>query len=202
MADAVQHPDLSLGALKSGDRAEFGRLVEAYSAPIYRLALKILGNQQDAEDVLQETFIKAYRHLKEFEGRSSFSTWLYRIASNEALMLLRRRHPDAVSVDEPVQTADGDMEPVEIVDWCCLPEEELLSAESRTYLDHAIDELTPNLKVVFILRDIEGLSVRDTAEALRISEAAVKTRLLRARLQLREKLSYYYAERLQEVKRV
>jgi RNA polymerase sigma-70 factor, ECF subfamily len=204
MADLVQHPhpDLSLEALKSGDRVEFGRLVEAYSAPIYRLALKILGDQQDAEDVLQETFIKAYRHLKEFEGRSSFSTWLYRIASNEALMLLRRRHPEAISVDEPVQTPNGDMEPVEIVDWCCLPEEELLSAESRTHLDQAIDELSANLKVVFILRDIEGLSVRETAEALRISEAAVKTRLLRARLQLREKLSHYYAERLQEVKRV
>jgi RNA polymerase sigma-70 factor (ECF subfamily) len=204
MADLVQHPhpELSLEALKSGDRAEFSRLVEAYSAPIYRLALKILGDQQDAEDVLQETFIKAYRHLKEFEGRSSFSTWLYRIASNEALMLLRRRHPEAISVDEPVQTPNGDMEPVEIVDWCCLPEEELLSAESRAHLDHAIDELSANLKVVFILRDIEGLSVRETAEALRISEAAVKTRLLRARLQLREKLSHYYAERLQEVKRV
>src|SRR5450759_5401955 len=113
MANTVQHPhpDFSLEALKVGDRAEFSRLVEAYSAPIYRLALKILGDQQDAEDVLQETFIKAYRHLKEFEGRSSFSTWLYRIASNEALMLLRRRHPEAVSVDEPVQTPDGDMEP-------------------------------------------------------------------------------------------
>jgi RNA polymerase sigma-70 factor (ECF subfamily) len=204
MTNTVQHPhpDFSLEALKAGDRAEFSRLVEAYSAPIYRLALKILGDQQDAEDVLQETFIKAYRHLKEFEGRSSFSTWLYRIASNEALMLLRRRHPEAVSVDEPVQTPDGDMEPVEIVDWCCLPENEMLTAESRTYLDHAIDELSPNLKVVFILRDIEGLSVRETAEALRISEAAVKTRLLRARLQLREQLSHYYAERLQEVKRV
>ena len=95
MVEPVQHlqPDFSLQALKSGDRAEFNRLVETYSAPIYRLALKILGDQQDAEDVLQETFIKAYRHLKEFEGRSSFSTWLYRIASNEALMLLRRRRP-------------------------------------------------------------------------------------------------------------
>ena len=204
MADSVQqsHPDLSLEALKAGDRAEFSRLVDAYSAPIYRLALKILGDPQDAEDVLQETFIKAYRHLKEFEGRSSFSTWLYRIASNEAFMLLRRRHPEAVSVDEPVQTPDGDMEPMEIVDWCCLPENELLTAESRDYLDHAIDELSPSLKVVFILRDIEGLSVRETAEALRISEAAVKTRLLRGRLQLREKLSRYYAERMQEVKRV
>ena len=206
MAEALQHPhahpDLSIEALKAGDRAEFSRLVETYSSPIYRLALKILGDPQDAEDVLQETFIKAYRHLKEFEGRSSFSTWLYRIASNEAFMLLRRRHPEAVSVDEDVQMPNGDMQPMEITDWCCLPEEEFLTAESRDSLDHAIDALSPNLKVVFILRDIEGLSVRETAEALRISEAAVKTRLLRARLQLREQLSHYYAERLQEMKRI
>ena len=188
--------------MKAGDRAEFSRLVETYSSPIYRLALKILGDPQDAEDVLQETFIKAYRHLKEFEGRSSFSTWLYRIASNEAFMLLRRRHPEAVSVDEDVQMPNGDMQPMEITDWCCLPEEEFLTAESRDSLDHAIDALSPNLKVVFILRDIEALSVRETAEALRISEAAVKTRLLRARLQLREQLSHYYAERLQEMKRI
>lgn len=196
------HPEPSLQALQSGDRLEFSRLVEAYSAPIYRLALKILGNQQDAEDVLQETFIKAYRHLGEFEGRSRISTWLYRIASNEALMLLRRRHPEAISVDEDVQTTDGEQEPVEIADWCCLPEEELLTTESRDYLDHAIDTLSPNLKVVFLLRDIEGLSVREAAEALHISEAAVKTRLLRARLQLREELSHYYAERLGEVRRI
>jgi RNA polymerase sigma-70 factor (ECF subfamily) len=196
------HPELSLPALKAGDRLEFSRLVETYSAPIYRLALKITGDPQDAEDVLQETFIKAYRHINEFEGRASLSTWLYRIASNEAFMLLRRRHPEAVSVDADVQSPDGEQGPVEIADWCCLPEEELLTAESRDYLDHAVDTLSPNLKVVFILRDIEGLSVRETAEALRISEAAVKTRLLRARLQLREQLSHYFAERLQEEKRI
>jgi RNA polymerase sigma-70 factor, ECF subfamily len=197
MATTIQHPDLSLEALKAGDRAEFARLVEAYSGPIYRLALKITGDEQDAEDILQETFIKAYRHLKGFEGRSSFSTWLYRIASNEAFMLLRRRHPEAVSVDEG-SPADGDeeREPVQIVDWCCLPEEEFLTAESRAMLDRAVDQLGPALKAAFLLRDIEGLSVRETAEALQVSEAAVKTRLLRARLQLREHLSHYYEERL------
>ena len=197
MSDTVQPRELSLEALQAGDRAEFARLVDAYSGPIYRLALKILGDPQDAEDVLQETFIKAYRHVRQFEGRSSFSTWLYRIASNEAFMLLRRRQPDALSVDDN----DDDREPIEIVDWCCRPEDELLTAESRDYLDHAIDHLSPVLKAVFILRDIEGLSVRETAEALRISEAAVKTRLLRARLQLREMLSQYYDERSREGKR-
>ena len=188
----------SLAALQKGDRTEFARLVDTYSAPIYRLALKIVGTPQDAEDVLQETFIKAYRNLSTFEGRSSFSTWLYRIASNEAFMSLRRRKPEAVSVDAEIETPDGEQEPVQIVDWCCLPEAELLTTESREYLDMAIDRLPPPLRVVFLLRDIEGLSVRETAEALRISEAAVKTRLLRARLQLRERLSQYYGERIKE----
>src|SRR5438552_6413578 len=122
MSDAVQHCELSLEALRAGDRAEFACLVDTYSGPIYRLALKILGDPQDAEDVLQETFIKAYRHLRQFEGCSSFSTWLYRIASNEAFMLLRRRQPDALSVDED---DDDEREPIEIVDWCCRPEDEL-----------------------------------------------------------------------------
>lgn len=188
--------EFSLAALRAGDRAEFARLVEKYSGPIYRLAFRILGDAQDAEDALQETFLKAFRALPDFEGRSSISTWLYRIAANEALMALRRRKPDAISVDEAQPTPDGEQEPVQIMDWCCLPEEELLSAEAREHLDKAIDRLSPALKAVFLLRDIEGLSVRETAEALNLSEAAVKTRLLRARLNLREQLSAYYNERL------
>jgi RNA polymerase sigma-70 factor, ECF subfamily len=197
---AASHPQLSIAALRAGDRAEFARMVDGYSGSIYRLALRILGNPQDAEDVLQETFIKAFRHLADFEGRSSFSTWLYRIAANEAFMLLRKRHPEAISVEEGVQTPDGEQEPIEIVDWCCIPEDELLSAESRAHLDRAIDRLSTTLKAVFLLRDIEGMSVRETAEVLKLSEAAVKTRLLRARLQLREQLSAYYGERLPEAK--
>jgi len=188
--------EFSLAALRAGDRAEFARLVDAYSGPIYRLAFKILGDAQDAEDALQETFLKAFRALRDFEGRSSISTWLYRIAANEAFMALRRRKPDAVSVDEAQSTPDGEQEPIQIVDWCCLPEDELLSSEARDHLDKAIDRLSPALKAVFLLRDIEGMSVRETAEALNLTEAAVKTRLLRARLNLREQLSAYYSERL------
>lgn len=185
-----------LEALKAGDRAEFARLVEIYSPYIYRLALKMLVNPQDAEDILQETFIKAFRYLKGFDGRSSISTWLYRIATNEALMFLRRKHPELVSIDEPIETEEGEQEPLEIVDWCCLPEEELMSAEGRAYLDKAMTSLPYNLRVVFLLREIEGLSTQEVAEVLNLSESAVKTRLSRARFHLREDLSTYYKERV------
>ena len=185
-----------LEALKAGDRAEFARLVEIYSPYIYRLALKMLVNPQDAEDILQETFIKAFRYLKGFDGRSSISTWLYRVATNEALMFLRRKHPELVSIDEPIETEEGEQEPLEIVDWCCLPEEELMSAEGRAYLDKAMTSLPYNLRVVFLLREIEGLSTQEVAEVLNLSESAVKTRLSRARFHLREDLSTYYKERV------
>jgi RNA polymerase sigma-70 factor, ECF subfamily len=187
--------DFSLQALKAGERAEFAHLVEAYSTVIYRLGMKMLGNPQDAEDVLQETFIKAYRYLPTFDGRSSLSTWLYRIATNEALMMLRRHKHIEVSIDEPQDSGDQEQEPTQIVDWCCMPEEDLLSAEARKYMDKAVESLPPNLRVVFILRDIEGLSTEETGQVLNLSEAAVKTRLSRARLRLRELLSEYYGER-------
>ncbi len=188
----------SLDALKAGDREEFARLVDEYSTRIYRVVLKILNDPLDAEDVLQETFIKAFRSLPMFEGRSSLSTWLYRIAVNEALMTVRKRKDVAVSIDEERESGDEQSEPVEIADWCCLPESDLLNAESRQFLDRAMQSLTPALRAVFLLRDIEGLSVKETADALDLSEAAVKTRLLRARLKLREELSTYYTERYPE----
>jgi RNA polymerase sigma-70 factor (ECF subfamily) len=195
---AISSEAISLQALQAGDRVEFARLVEANSSDIYRLALKILNDAQDAEDVLQETFIKALRSLPTFEGRSSLSTWLYRIAVNEALMLVRKRRPESASIDIEKDDGEGETEPVEIVDWCCLPEGDLLSAEARRFLDEAIQSLTPALRAVFVLRDIEGLSVKETADALGLSEAVIKTRLLRARLKLRETLSVYYAERVGE----
>jgi len=191
---------LSIEALKAGDRAEFAKLVEAYSNHVYRLALKILNDPQDAEDVLQETFIKALRALPEFEERSKLSTWLYRIAVNEALMAVRRSQPDPLSLETEKEGEEGEMAPVEIVDWCCLPEGDLLSAEARRFLNKAVQALSPALRAVFVLRDVEGLSVKETAEALNISEAAVKTRLLRARLKLREELSIYFGERVSERK--
>ena len=195
MNEPVQRSEISLEALKAGDRIEFARLVDKYSSSIYRLALKMLNDPQDAEDILQETFIKAFRYLATFEGRSSLSTWLYRIAVNEALMLVRKHQPDTVSIDEEIETDEGDLEPRQIIDWHNLPEDELLSGEVQKVLDDAIQHLPQTLRVVFLLRDIQDLSVKETAEALNLSETAVKTRLLRARLRLREYLSAYFAER-------
>lgn len=189
---------ISLEALQAGDRVEFARLVDAYSTQIYRLALKMLADEQDAEDVLQNTFMKALQSIKNFEGRSSLSTWLYRIAVNEALMALRRHKP-TISVAMDYEDDEDELQhPAQFTDWCCLPEEDLLSAESKKHLDVAIRRLPEKLRVVFILRDIEGLSIRETSEALDLTETAIKTRLLRARLNLREQLSSYYGERLQE----
>jgi RNA polymerase sigma-70 factor (ECF subfamily) len=186
----------SVEALRAGDRVEFARMVDAYYGIIYRLALRMLNNPQDAEDILQETFLKAYKHLKSFDGRAKFSTWLYRIATNEALMFLRRKQPHLVSIDEPLETDTGETEPIHIVDWCCVPEDELLSSEARGHLEEAVVMLPYSLRVVFILREIEGLSTKETADVLELSETAVKTRLSRARLRLREDLSGYYAERM------
>lgn len=196
--DAPARQELSLEALKAGDREALALLVERYSQQVYRLALKILNDQQDAEDVLQETFIKVLRALPSFEGRSNLSTWIYRIAVNEALMLTRKQKSPQISIDEDRENDESESDPVEIVDFCCLPERELLSTEARQFLDKAMQKLSPALRAVFVLRDLEGLSVRETAETLEISEMTVKTRLLRARLKLREELSGYYAERVSE----
>lgn len=188
--------DFSLEKLRAGDRAEFALLMDVYSGVVYRLGIKMLDDPQDAEDILQETFIKAYRYLGDFDGRSSLSTWLYRIATNEALMLIRKRKNTPLSIDEQL---DQDLEiekPFQIVDWCCLPEKEMMSAEARRYMHQAVEQLSPNLRAVFVLRDIEGLSTEETSRALNLSESAVKTRLSRARMRLRELLTAYFSERM------
>jgi len=186
----------SLEALNNSDPTEYALVVEAYSGYIYRLALKMLHNPQDAEDVLQETFIKAYRALPKFNGRSKVSTWLYRIATNEALMFLRKKKPEFISVEIPRENELGEQESLQIVDWCCIPEDELASDEARQHLDLSIEKLSLALRSVFILRDIEGLSIKETAEILEISESAVKIRLHRARMQLREHLTSYYQDHM------
>ena len=187
--------DFSIEALRTGDRAEFARLVDTFSAPIYRLGLKMLGNAQDAEDILQNTFLNALTHLSNFEGRSSVSTWLYRIAANEALMLIRKRKSSINIEDMQREDADDVPLPETFVDWSILPEKELLSGEGKNAIEAAVKSLPESLRMVFILRDVEDLSIKETAEILNLTEVNVKTRLLRARMALREELSSYYAER-------
>jgi len=188
--------DLSLEKLRAGDRAEFARLVDAFSGPVYRLGMRMLGNAQDAEDILQNTFLNALTHLSAFEGRSSLATWLYRIAANEALMLIRRKKPEFNIEDTQTDDSDAGLTPNYFVDWSGLPENELLSEEGRKALDESIQTLPEKLRIIFIMRDIEGLSINETADALGLTETNVKTQLLRARLHLREQLSVYYGERL------
>jgi RNA polymerase sigma-70 factor (ECF subfamily) len=182
--------------LISGDRQAFAALVEKTSQKIYALGLRMLGNEQDAEDMLQETYLKAYKALPNFEKRSSIFTWLFRIASNEALMILRKRKNSAPQVEIEKEDEDNDA-PLEIVDWCCLPEEEMLSTETQAILKDAAENLSPALRLVFQLRDVDGFSIADTAEILDISGDAVKTRLVRARMKLREYLSTYFKERME-----
>lgn len=190
---------LNLKKLQTGDPEELTKMVQQYSDPIYRVALRMLNNQSEAEDVLQETFIKALRSLEKFEGRSTLSTWLYRIAVNESLMMIRKQKPEvSVVFDEPGDEENEGISVSQIVDWCCLPESEFLTHETRSVLNDAIQNLPENLRTVFILRDIEGLSIIETAQALELTETNVKTRLLRARMKLREELSVYFGERLSE----
>ncbi len=183
-----------MARLKAGDQAAYAQLVEEQAARIYRLALRMMGNEADAEDVLQETFLSAFRSIDSFEERSSLSTWLYRIATNAALMRLRRKEPEQVSVDEPLERDDGDLLPRQFFDFCCLPEDDLLRDEARAEMLRAIEELPATLRSVFVLRDIEGLSTEETANALDLSISAVKSRLMRARLKLRERLSTYFSQ--------
>lgn len=172
---------------KNGDSAAFGKLMSRYQSKIYRLARRMTETDEDAEDVLQEAFIKAYRSLSGFRGRSKFSTWLYRITVNLALMKLRRKRFNAVSLDEPVTTTEGTM-PRDIEDTALDPLEKLVEQENVDVLDDAIADLAPGYRAVFVLRHVEGFSTEETANILKISVSAVKSRLHRTRNLLREKL--------------
>jgi RNA polymerase sigma-70 factor, ECF subfamily len=181
---------------KGGDLGAFDELVNRYERRIFRLAMNITQNREDAEDATQDAFLKSFQHLADFQGESRFYTWLVRIAVNEALMRLRRRRPNVTSLDEPVQTEE-DLMPREIEDWGPTPEQRYQVTELNSILNNAIAELEPIFRTVFVLRDVEQLSTEEAADALGISVPAVKSRLLRARLKLRERLSRYFTQRQQ-----
>ena len=177
---------------REGDNRAFADLVKRYEAKIFRLAQHITQNREDAEDVLQETFLKAYEHLNQFQGNSKFYTWIVRIAVNQALMKLRRRRTDkSVSLDETIDTGE-DTVTREVAAWDEDPEQRFSREELGEILDSAIQSLAPTYRSVFLLRDVDDLSTEEAAEALGISVPAVKSRLLRARLQLREKLTRFF----------
>src|SRR5499425_1694925 len=182
-------------AAKAGDVGAFEELVRRHDRNVFRIAQHITQNREDAEDVVQDAFFKAYGNLAQFQGQSKFYTWLVRIAVNEALMKLRRRRPErTVSLDEDVKTED-DSVPREVADWSPNPEQQYSQAELHEILSKTIQGLPPSFRTVFVLRDVEGLSTEEAAEALDLSIPAVKSRLLRARLQLRERLSRYFQKR-------
>jgi RNA polymerase sigma-70 factor, ECF subfamily len=161
-----------------------------YERRIYLLAKTIAKNEGDAEEVTQEAFFQAFEHIVDFKGESRFYTWLVRITVNEALMKLRKRRPGQFSLDHPIATEDGHV-PREIEEWGPTPEEQYSQSELAEILSGAISELHPRLRVVFQLRDVESLSIQETASVLGISVPAVKSRLLRARLTLSEKLNRF-----------
>ena len=185
--------DLALvHAIRCGDISAFERLVGRYDRKLFRIAQHVTHNREDSQDAVQESFMKALQHLSEFREQSRFSTWLFRITVNQSLMKLRKRRTTLErSCDQGLQSEE-DMLPREVADWAPSPEELCWASELRDILVGAIDKLHPTLRTVFVLRDVEELSIGQTAMALDLSVHTVKTRLFRARLRLRELLSNYF----------
>jgi RNA polymerase sigma-70 factor (ECF subfamily) len=192
--DVYPNEGALLTGLQHGERLACACLVKRYASQVYGIGLRLMAHPEEAEEVLQETFINACAKVGEFEGRSSLGTWLYRIATNAALMRLRKHRPETVSLDEPAAPDEDAPVRQHLVDWEFEPGEQLLTAELRQVMEQSLAELPESLRVVFVLRDIQGLSTAEVAEALGISQAAAKVRLHRARLQLRNRLSAYFAD--------
>ncbi len=178
-----------VAAAKAGDLSSFEELVNRYEQRIFRLAINITRHREDAEDVLQNTFLKCFEHLDEFRGDSRFYSWLVRIAVNEALMKLRRGRADKSVPIEDAVDGRGETIPREVTEWRPSPEQILAQAELRIILERAMQTLPASQRAVFLLRDVEGLSTEETADVLNVTLAAVKSSLHRARLQLREELT-------------
>jgi RNA polymerase sigma-70 factor (ECF subfamily) len=180
---------------QAGDTRAFDELVRRYRDKVYRLSYKILRHEEDAAEALQDAFLSAYRGLKNFKAESTFSTWLYRIATNASLMKYRRRRDGHVSLEQS-QSPDGSGEPLQIPDWSAQPPADLLNKETHDVMEEGIQRLPEELKTVFVLRDVEELSNAEVAEVLHLSVAAVKSRLHRARISLRDHLNRYFSDRV------
>jgi RNA polymerase sigma-70 factor (ECF subfamily) len=200
-AAAQLSDEILVDRARTKDEAAFEELVNRYEDKLYRLAMRFVRNETDAQEILQDAFLSAWRNLPTFEGRAQFGSWMYRVTVNAALMLLRsrNRHPE-VGVDEVEPTAlnDAVVENGQMMrsnaDWSQRPDEQLQSDELRRHIQTAVDALPEGLRTVFLLRDVEELSTEDTAELLVLSVPAVKTRLHRARLALREAIGRYFSK--------
>lgn len=179
---------------QAGDMAAFEGLVELHRERIFRLAVHLLGSEDEAAEVLQESFLAAYRNLNQFRGEAQFGTWVYRIAANAALQLGRRRRVRQ-SVEVPLETAtnpDGDGEMAHGRDV----EGQALDVELRRAIERAAEQLGPESREVFVLKDLEGLSYEEIGEITGVSVPALKSRLHRARLSMREAIVAFYSERV------
>ena len=188
-----EHDRVLVRLAQGGDTRAFDELVRRYSSKVYRLAYKILHHEEDAAEALQDTFLSAYRGLPNFKAQSTFSTWLYRIATNASLMRYRKRRANHISLEQS-QLEDG--EPLELPDWSRQPLEELLTEETREAMEEGVRRLPDDLRTVFVLRDLQELSNADVADVLHLSVAAVKSRLHRARISLRGFLSRHFADKM------
>ena len=175
-----------------GDFSAFESLVSLSEGKVYNHLVRLVSNTEDARDLLQETYLSAYKNLRSFKGDSAFTTWVYRIATNHALMRLRRKQPQELSLDEIQIPSHAELKGRTISDWALDPKEALLRKELRGILDDAIRSLPPLYRAVVVLRDVEDLSTEETARTLGLTEGAVKTRLHRARIFLREALAPYF----------
>ena len=192
----ADEPDETLVVMaQGGDTRAFDELVRRYREKVFRLCFKILRHEEDAAEALQDAFLSAYRGLANFKAESTFSTWLYRVATNASLMKYRKRRDGHVSLEQS-QSVNPDAEGLEIPDWTQHPLQDLLDAETREVMEDGVQRLPDDLRTVFLLRDIEGLSNAQAAEVLDLTVAAVKSRLHRARIHLRDRLNRYFADKL------
>lgn len=184
----MQEEQHLISRLQQRDSGALSQVFDEHADQIYRLAISLLHDEQQADGVVQETFLSLIKHIDRFEGRASIGTWLYRVAHNECMGRIRRAKPHT-SIDDM-----SEIMPDNFTSWETIPDRVMHSQEAIQQMDDAIATLSPALRSVFVLRDVEGLSTSETAEALEITESTVKVRLHRARLLLREKLANYFEE--------
>jgi RNA polymerase sigma-70 factor (ECF subfamily) len=188
--------DVLIEKAQAGDSRAFSALVKRYEQTVYGFSFKVCRNKEKAEETLQDTFINVYRKLNQFNGESKFSTWLYSIVTNNCLMKHRKRKMDEemVYLDEPPLDEGDSHDRLTIPSWDETPAEELMNSELRTRLDEAIQKLPLDYRIVFVLRDMENKTAEESAKILKLSVPAVKSRLRRARVFLREQLSAYMSQ--------